>query len=382
MTDARALVLLVLLVFTGLLAPTPARAHGRDTSHSRWQVEGEQVEVALRVSGRDYARAGGAAAIVATIRVAGSTLACTPELASLDERPLASGDRLLRWRFDCAGVPAPRTIELDLFELLGPAHVHLLARADDAREQVLTSSERRASLDPQPRGDPAPALAFVRLGVVHMLGGADHLAFVLALLLGARRLGRVAALVTGFTIGHSLTLALVALDRVRPHTGAVELLIAASLVIVAAQDFGRRAGGVESGKLPEQVAGMLALAALLATIRGQASAVAAWGASLFAWGYLRRAPRELGVAFVAGFGLIHGAGFATILLDAGLPSEARVGALLAFNLGVELGGLAFVALAWPVLTRLRRHGDALERALALVIAGLGTAWVVTRAGWS
>ncbi|MFV8749986.1 HupE/UreJ family protein [Nannocystaceae bacterium ST9] len=364
-----------LALLLALLAPTLALAHGRDTSHSRWRVEGDRVEVAIQIAARDHARFPSSQSLIERFVIEGDAGECRPLLETLDERATATGELVMRWRFDCAGVSAPRTIHVELFEALGPAHVHVLAREGSERELVLSASATKAPLDP----DAEPTLAwsaFLRLGLVHMLSGWDHLAFVLALLIAAGSLRRALLLITGFTLGHSLTLALCALDLLRPHASAVELLIAASIVIVAAQDFDpeRRAG------VPEQVAGMLALAALLAAVRQQASALAACGAALFAWGYLHHARADTRVLLVAAFGLIHGAGFAAILHDTGLPTDARVGALLAFNLGVELGGLAFVALLWPALAWASRKRLALARPLGLLLACLGTAWVVQRAG--
>ncbi len=365
--------LLVMLALIGL--PQPVQAHGRDTSHSQWRVVGDQVDVAVRIAARDHARLGGSRALVDRFVLDGDAGECRALPETLAEHPTASGELILRWRFDCTNIAAPRTIHVELFAGLGPAHVHMLARTGSEHERVLTAGDPSTALDP----DREPTLAwpaFLRLGLVHMLTGWDHLAFVLALLIAASSLRRVAVLITGFTLGHSLTLALAALDVLRPNTGAVELLIAASIVIVAAQDVG---GESKPTKLPEQVAGMLALAALLATVRQQASAVACWAAAVFAWGYLHRSTRAPHLLLVAGFGLIHGAGFATLLQTTGLPSDARVGALLAFNLGVELGGLLFVAVLWPGLAWVRRRGWDPTRALALGLAALGTAWVVQRA---
>jgi hypothetical protein len=372
-TRLLALVALIMLV----CLPHVAAAHGRDTSHSRWRLVGDRIEVALRVSGSDLARAGGAAALLDTLHVEGPQAACVRE-ATIALQPLDAGDTVLRSAFDCSGVAGPRVARVDMFERLGPAHVHMLA-LEDRPEQLLGASARHAALDPAHEGEPATGLLdFVRLGLAHVLEGLDHLAFLLALLLGVPSLARAAWLVTGFTLGHALSLALLALGLVQPHAGAVELLIAASVLIVAAREHDDA-----SGRMPELVAAALALAALLASVRLHASALACWGASMFAWGYLHRARTRRGgaplePALIAAFGLVHGAGFAGVLQQTTLPHEAELVALLGFNLGVELAALALVLLGWPVLAYLRARGLDPRRPACLLLGALASAWIVQR----
>ena len=139
------------------------------------------------------------------------------------------------------------------------------------------------------------------LGLEHILGGADHLLFVLGLWALWRRSGqRLTVLVgtlTAFTAAHSITLAGAALGGWQLPSGAVEACIAASILLLALE-LATRAHGLA-------------------------------------------ARRPATVAFT--FGLLHGFGFAGALAQTGLPEQARVWALLAFNLGVEAGQLLFVS---------------------------------------
>jgi hypothetical protein len=154
------------------------------------------------------------------------------------------------------------------------------------------------------------ATTYVGLGLAHILGGVDHLLFVLALflLVGATR--RLIATVTAFTVAHSLTLAAATLGIVHVPPRPVEAVIALSIVFVAA----------------EIVHGLGGLPGLTAR-------------------------RPWLVAFI--FGLLHGLGFAGALAEVGLPAQAIPTALLCFNVGVELGQLAFIAalLAFAALVR-------------------------------
>jgi hypothetical protein len=146
-----------------------------------------------------------------------------------------------------------------------------------------------------PAGRPLDiARRYFRLGIQHILSGYDHLAFVLCLCLLARG-WRLVKLVTGFTLGHSLSLALAALDVVRLPSPPVEACIALSIAFVAR----------EALRPPEA--------------------------------------RRHGVGLVFAFGLLHGLGFAGALKEAGIGTAELLLGLLSFNLGVEAGQLLFVA---------------------------------------
>ncbi len=147
---------------------------------------------------------------------------------------------------------------------------------------------------------------YVWEGILHILIGLDHVLFVLGLVLLSVRLRQLLTVVTAFTISHSVTLALSALDLVAVPASIVEPIIALSVAWVAAE-------------------------ALMS----------------------RDDPR---IAYVATFllGFVHGFGFSYVLRDnVGLPTDALVPALLAFNVGVELGQLGIVALAYPARAWIR-----------------------------
>jgi len=210
------------------------------------------------------------------------------------------------------------------------------------------------------------------------------MAFVAALLLLATTFGEVAALVTSFTLAHSVTLALATLGLVRPDPHAVEALIGFSIALVAAENawiLGGRGRGV-----PIAVAAGVAALALVPGVALPAAALL--GVSLFSlchFGLLRRSPDparlRVAVAFV--FGLVHGFGFAGVLAELELPTQRLAAALFGFNVGVEIGQLAVVACLWPCLRALARPAGG--RALSLVaetgsaaICGLGIFWFLTR----
>jgi hypothetical protein len=178
-------------------------------------------------------------------------------------------------------------------------------------------------------------LDFLKLGIEHILTGYDHLLFLCGLLVVCRKVGPMLAIITCFTLAHSLTLALAALDLVRISPRLTEPLIAATIVFVGIENF-----------------------------RGAVSTKTRCGLAL-------------------GFGLIHGFGFATALRETGMGGAgmALVKPLLAFNLGVEIGQLAVAAVFLPALFALRklpwfeRHGVKLISAVVVLLGGY---WLLER----
>lgn len=141
---------------------------------------------------------------------------------------------------------------------------------------------------------------YVRLGVEHILLGYDHLLFVLALVLFVRRWRRLLVTATAFTAAHSITLSLAALGIVHVPVPPVEALIALSILLLAVELFRAKDD-------PSLAAGV----------------------------------RPATLAF--GFGLLHGLGFASALAEIGLPQHEIPLALFSFNVGVEIGQVAFIA---------------------------------------
>ena len=305
-----------------------------------------------------------------------------------------SGWAHFRWRVACATSGA-RVLESAVLLDIAPSHLHFARVAGDgggARERVLSEAEPRWPFASDPgRDDAAPAgttlAGYVTLGVEHIVTGWDHLAFVLALLLLAGSVREVAGLVTAFTVAHSVTLGLAVLGWVRPDGTAVEALIGYSIALVAAENAWLLGG--RGRAVPVAVAGgTAALAALAAAGVGAVGPLVLLGLALFAgchFALLGRVarPARLRAAVAFAFGLVHGFGFAGVLAEMELPTDRLVPALFGFNVGVELGQLAVVALVWPALVWLARTSP--ERWTPRVaaggsaaICGLGLFWFASR----
>lgn len=215
-----------------------------------------------------------------------------------------------------------------------------IERDGEVRSVILSPEQPSLALRGADGGLLRTLLAFGRDGVHHILTGYDHLLFLMALLLpvvvtrrGPRWAIEVVAVVTAFTVAHSITLSLGALRLVSLPGRWVETAIAATVLLAALDNL-----------VP----------------------------------FLPR--RRWLVAFA--FGLVHGLGFASVLQEMDLPAHALVASLLGFNLGVEAGQLAVVAIAVPLLLLLARrwHRAGLAAGVAsAAIAALAIAWIVERA---
>ncbi|HUR40524.1 MAG TPA: HupE/UreJ family protein [Verrucomicrobiae bacterium] len=376
-----------------LLACTGAvHGHSRGTSYSEWTVDAQGAQVRAHVSQLELTRlqlhpsqpdyAPRVAALLrADVQLWSRQGRCRPGPAQAQAD--AEGWVYARWAVTC---PDNRdfTVRSRLLHAVAPSHLHF-ARVETAdaavREQVLTHAAPAFEIGTPP--DLAASLArYAKLGVEHILSGWDHLAFVLALILLASRISEVALLATGFTVAHSLTLAAAVLGWAKVDNAAIEALIGFSIALVAAENLWLR-GGRERW-LPWALA--VALVALAGIGTGTLPRAALFGLALFSLCYFTwlgdsERPLRLRIALAFAFGLAHGFGFAGALGPLQLPPERIAAGLLGFNLGVELGQLLVIALAWPLLQWLARRPVARAWAgdgVSACICALGTFWFVTR----
>src|SRR5690606_4582930 len=193
------------------------------------------------------------------------------------------------------------------------------------------------------------AWTYTIIGIEHIVFGFDHLLFVLALVLLLKGGWLVVQTVTAFTIAHSMTLVGASLGYLSLPSRPVEAVIALSIVFLA----------VEVVKAQQN-----------ARMHGNSDTMPLRLSQRFPWV----------VAFL--FGLLHGLGFAGALAEIGLPQDAIPMALLTFNLGVELGQLAIVAVAFAVLALVRRlHEASLHPAKVAASYAIGitaTFWFIER----
>ena len=265
-----------------------------------------------------------------------------PDGAEIIDEPrvvASAGSLVERTTIRFAGGLAGQTIAIEGNAVGATEVIARVERLDGSSQVERLPMERPQFVVRPPEGTGAVAWSYFVLGVEHILGGIDHLLFVLALLLIVRGNKRIVATVTAFTVAHSITLAAATLGWVHVPGPPVEAIIALSIVFVASE--------------------------VVHAHQGRS-------------GLTERAPWI--VAF--SFGLLHGFGFAGALAEVGLPQTAIPLALLTFNVGVEVGQLMFVAavLILRLIGARFLRGDMgwLPVATAYGVGSLAAFWTIER----
>lgn len=345
----------LLAAIIALLVAAPLAAHPAPFSYLDLTVEDDRIDGTFTFHVIDAARelgladssvllepgeiAARAAPLEATLAKRLTIGADSPRIEWLKAEPLPN-DGAVRLTFRIAGKPAG-SLALDAapfpYDPLHQSFVNVY-EGGQLRQQLIFG--RGAKPHTYYRGTTSGVFAvlgtFTPSGIHHIWIGADHLLFLFGLLLLGGSWKRLAAIVTAFTVGHSITLSLAALDIVNPPARVIEPLIALTIVVV----------GLDN---------------------------------LFQW---RRKGRDLRPWEAGFFGLIHGFGFAGVLREFGLPQGALGWSLFGFNVGVELGQLAVVLLVAGVLALVRRQWPRADKWIvvigSLVVAGGGTYWFLER----
>ena len=252
---------------------------------------------------------------------------------------------VVRTRWSCAQESGPLRYRSTILVDTAPdaRQVVLIRNGDKTFQDLLEVSRSETVLTEGPQPTTVQVIGlYLGAGIEHILIGYDHIAFLIAIVLWANRLWPVVKLVTAFTIGHSVTLSLAALDIVRIPSSIIEPAIAASIIFVAVENF-----------------------------------------------FSHDVQKRWRDTFA--FGLVHGFGFASALQEFGIPKSALVPALASFNIGVEIGQIAIVAAVIPMLMAFDRLAGSPVRgshargrtpiavyALSAVIVVLGTYWFLDR----
>ena len=379
-----------------------AAAHTRSTSYSSWEIDGREARIRLRITQLELTRLPWgivsppalrpelAGYLLGALRLEAAGAPC-PVVGAVRALAAPRDRALIEWRVVCPPDGA-LAIRSEMLLEVAPSHLHFARIRSGAEilERVLSNTERVWPLTTS-QGAPETGSgigAYVVVGIEHIATGYDHLAFLLALLLLAARLGEVVTIVTGFTIAHSITLALAALGRVQPEAAAVEALIGLSIALVAAEN-----GWLLSGRgraIPRVVVGaLIAAGGLAAAGFGGIPGLTLLGLALFSacffalLGRVQR-PARLRAALAFCFGLVHGFGFAGVLTEIALPQDRLLPALLGFNVGVEVGQLAIVSVVWPLLWALSRFATGRPHRLVMeigtaAVCAMGLFWMVERA---
>ena len=382
-----------------LLLGAPVLAHTRSESHSSWLIDKRLVRTTVTFPDKEaenIARGGrpSDAQIVAyltpRVGVAASGQACRPT-APGHMLQAATGYRRSEYVFDC---PTDKNLVLqfDAFFELVPTHVdfaQIQFAEGEVVEQLFTQEIRRFDLTESQGGKLKSAgfIDFVKMGVMHIFTGLDHMSFLLGLVLISRRLRDLVFIVSGFTLGHSITLALAVTGIIRPHGQYIDALVALTIALVGVENI------VVSLDRPAKIAlatgGFLLVLALLSFMGiGVLPPTLLLGVAIFSAAYLLISGQlhesgRLRMVVTTIFGLIHGFGFAADLLEAKLPPEKLVQILFGFNIGVEVGQLTVVIAVSGLVWLARRTRLATPRPITVDILGSaliaeGMAWFLSR----
>lgn len=332
-----------------LLSQSEFEWEGPSTVHAAmvfaWQ-DASVLAKASRAGTSELRPDGGSDAFEAVVRagveVSADGKPCSPHFEKAE--PYAGDGFLFAASFRCPDQPMHFRVRLPLLQRLGPEHRHLmrlfagaavvqatLSGAEDTAEIGIPAPDRGRAADASPQAPFVETLReAVRLGVHHILTGWDHVLFLLGIALGAKRLRSVVLPISAFTVAHSLTLLVAALGVFTLSPRFVEPAIALSIAYVAFENV------------------------------------------------LRPAPAHRSLVTFS-FGLLHGFGFAGALSGLAIESERLVPTLLGFNLGVELGQLALLAVVLPLALLIEsRVGNRPIRAICGVIGVLGIGLFIRR----
>ena len=361
----------LVLVLALLAAPSLAAAHPAPFSYLDLRIGNDVIEGALVVHIIDVAHDLGIAApeklldrstaygnldrltaLVAQRLMLRSDQPLTMQWGDVDTLPERQGVQL-HFR-----IHTPRPATLGIHALMFPydrLHQTFVNVYEDGalRQQFVLSADNpdRTYYSGTTQGAIAVIKTFVPAGIHHILIGPDHILFLIGLLLLGGTFARLALIVTSFTIGHSITLSLAALNVFSPPARIVEPLIALTIIVVGADNL------------------LVLRQQKNDSVPSEPSAALETAVDLRPW---------LAVAF----GLIHGFGFAYVLKEFGLPQAALGWSLFAFNLGVEIGQLLIVGAVAGVLLMARRSSAPLARTIALLgsiaVIAAGAYWFVQR----
>ena len=368
------LTIAILLTFIVTTTSSQAHSHNRSQSFSDWEITDNIATAVFTAKSREITRLQTqtnqsldtllANHLTSSISVSQDSLPCS-RAETAKPMPSALGYVRVKLVFDCDTSLGDLSIGINSFFNAASSHVHyanVTLNGEPSYQYLFTNKQRQHEITDQLAISAVTGLSaslqFVIIGVEHIFGGIDHIAFLLALLLLLRSLKGLIWMITGFTLGHSITLALAALGWVIPDLDIVEAAIGFTIALVAVQNIAVLTGNHRQITY-FSVAALLLNVLINLTWNIGLSVLSGLGLALFALAYLWNSTDEqesanLRLVTSIVFGLIHGFGFASALTETGLASAQLVPALLGFNLGIELGQIAIITAIWVLLQQIRQ----------------------------
>ncbi|MGC3982591.1 MAG: HupE/UreJ family protein [Steroidobacteraceae bacterium] len=385
--------MLLLLASFGL-----AQAHVKSESHSVWRINGNKVNLdftapqleTLRLATQEGVQPSNEHVLEylsKNLGVSDAGGACK----MTTQRAAAATDQFRRFEFafECSSDKDIQLHSSAFFDLIA-SHVNLAQIETEGKfiEQIISADHQTLSLtSEEDELQSAGLLKYMQMGIMHIFTGIDHMSFLLGLVLISRRTRDLIFVITGFTLGHSATLALAVTGILKPDAQFIDALVALTIALIGAENIAvatRRPGAVAAG-----VGGLL-IAMTLARVAGYGTlpVMLLLGAGIFTANYLMisghlRDAGRLRLVVTMVFGLIHGFGFAADLLQLHMPTGTLAKLLVGFNLGVEVGQLTVVFVLLGLVALLRKVKLALPRPIVVDgigagLVGLGLFWFIQR----
>lgn len=390
--------LLIILLFTFSL---DVFSHQRSESYSKWSVEEDENDTLVNVA--------------FTIRLSNLNKLESPLVGEWEDRISAyiissfttdsdclqegkhrvmtsRADDIFRvsWTLSCNQIL--EEIKTNVFFDRDPTHSHIARYIYDSNlstEKLFTTQTKTWNLkdiySSKESSVNSSFKEYVLLGIKHISTGYDHLAFLFGLLLLNQRLKRLVLAITGFTLGHSLTLSLAVLDLVRPVNSFIEALIGFSIALLGLEFLIRHSKS--NSTYVKNISYFLFLFFLLYFIFSEGSnSLGLLGLFVFSFCYLMLVSKNLSSffsLFIASiFGLIHGFGFGGFLFEVGFSEDNILKTLFGFNLGVEIGQLMamslFILIIFGISKLDIKNKEYINPLLATFLVTLGTYWFVYR----
>ena len=388
-------------LFLALAGASPTWAHVRSESHSVWEINGGAVDLVITIPKLESARLadGNQPTDQAMERyladriypiAGGARCPLVPPIVALSSAPEY---RRYDFTFKCPNDKDLQIRSAAFFDLIA-SHTNFAqiqnVETGDFVEELITHDHQtvRVTGGEENKLQTANIFEFMRMGVMHIFTGVDHMSFLLGLVLISRRLRDLVFVVTGFTIGHSLTLGLAVSGILRPHAEYIDALVALTIALIGAENL-----AVSTHRPIYFAAGLAGLMGIMAVIQllgfGGMPSLLLLGAGLFTANYLMISGKlqdagRLRMVITLVFGLIHGFGFAAGLLELQIPPGRLAELLVGFNLGVEIGQLTLVVGVSLLVLWLAKMKWTLPRPIVVdlcsaFLVGLGLFWFVSRA---
>ena len=390
--------LLIILLFTFSL---DVFSHQRSESYSKWSVEEVEndtlVNVAFTIRLSNLNKLEGPLVGEWEDRISAYIISSfTTDSDCLQEgkhRVMTSrADDIFRvsWTLSCNQIL--EEIKTNVFFDRDPTHSHIARYIYDSNlstEKLFTTQTKTWNLkdiySSKESSVNSSFKEYVLLGIKHISTGYDHLAFLFGLLLLNQRPKRLVLAITGFTLGHSLTLSLAVLDLVRPVNSFIEALIGFSIALLGLEFLIRHSKS--NSTYVKNISYLLFFLFLLYFIFSEGSnSLGLLGLFVFSFCYLMLVSKNLSSffsLFIASiFGLIHGFGFGGFLFEVGFSEDNILKTLFGFNLGVEIGQLMamslFILIIFGISKLDIKNKEYINPLLATFLVTLGTYWFVYR----